>query len=194
MELSPSWEAANYVATQVLPSILWNSKVHYRVHERPSLAPILTQINSIHTTPSYLSKIHLNLSSHLLLGVSTGLFPSGLQTNILYAFLFSKITATCPVHYILLNSIILNILGEEYKLWSSSLCSCLHPPVTSFLFGPNIPLNILLSNTLSLYPFLNVINQVSHPYRTTGKIIVLYNLIFMFLDSWREDKRFWTEW
>jgi hypothetical protein len=28
-----------------------------------------------------------------------------------------------------------------------------------------------------------VTDQVSHPYKTTGKIIVLYILIFVFLDS-----------
>jgi hypothetical protein len=37
-------------------------------------------------------------------------------------------------------------------------------------------------------------DQVSHPYRTTGKIIVLYILTFMYSDSRREDKTFWTEW
>jgi hypothetical protein len=34
----------------------------------------------------------------------------------------------------------------------------------------------------------------SHSYRTTGRIIVLYSLIFMFFDSRREDRRFWTDW
>jgi hypothetical protein len=36
----------------------------------------------------------------------------------------------------------------------------------------NILLNTLFSNTLSLCSSLNARNQVSHPYRTTGKIIV----------------------
>jgi hypothetical protein len=36
-------------------------------------------------------------------------------------------------------------------------------------------------------------DQVSHPYRTTGKIIVLYTLIFVLLDRELEDKRFCTE-
>jgi hypothetical protein len=31
-------------------------------------------------------------------------------------------------------------------------------------------------------------DQVSHPYKTTGKTTIVYNLIFVFLDSNLEDK------
>ena len=119
--------------------------------------------------------------SHLRLGLSDVLFFSGFPTKTLYTSLFSLIRATCLVHPILLDFIIRTILGEEYRSLSSSLYSFLHSTVTSSLLGPNILLNTLFSNTLSLRSSLNMSYQVSHPQKTTEKIIVLYTLIFKFL-------------
>jgi hypothetical protein len=49
---------------------------HYHVHKSPQMIPILSQINPVLTTPSYLSEIHLNI---MLLHV----FPSGFPTSII---------------------------------------------------------------------------------------------------------------
>jgi hypothetical protein len=56
------------------------------------------------------------------------------------------------------------------------------------LFDPNILLSTLFSNTLILCSSLKVRDQVSHPYTTAGKIIVLYILTFTFFDSRRGQK------
>jgi hypothetical protein len=56
-DLSPSWEAANCAATQDLPSILRDPKVHYRVHKSLPLAS-LSWSRSIQFIPSRLTKRH----------------------------------------------------------------------------------------------------------------------------------------
>ena len=68
------------------------------------------------------------------------------------------------------------IFGKEYRSLSSALCNFLNSPVTSSLLGPNTLLNTPFSNTLSLRSSLNFSDQVSHPYRTTGNIIILYRV------------------
>jgi hypothetical protein len=67
----------------------------------------------------------LMLSTNLRLGPHSGLFPSGFPTNVVYAFLFSPISALFLENLIFPRMFILIILGKECKLWSSSLCSFL---------------------------------------------------------------------
>ena len=119
-------------------------------------------VQSIYPHPNSWRSI-LILSTHLHLGLPSGLLPSDFPTKTLYTSLSSPIRATCPAHLILLHFITRTLLGEEYKSFSSSLCNLLHSPVTSSLLGPNILLNALFSNILSYLSSRNINDQVSHP-------------------------------
>ena len=62
MVQSPSWAANWFTASQEIPRISRNPKVHYRTHKRPPPVPILGQPNPVHIPTSHLLEIRLNIS------------------------------------------------------------------------------------------------------------------------------------
>ena len=58
---SPSWEANWFAASQEIPRISRNPKVHYRTHKRPPPVSILGQPNPVHIPTSHLLEIHPNI-------------------------------------------------------------------------------------------------------------------------------------
>ena len=94
----PSWEANWFAASQEIPRISRNPKVHYRTHKSPPSVSILGQPNPVHTPTSHLLEIHPNI-----IHPST---PRSPQWSPPFRFsqqesntpLSSPMRATCPAH------------------------------------------------------------------------------------------------
>ena len=106
MVQSPSWEANWFAASQEIPRISWNPKVHYRTHKRPPPVSILGQLNPVHIPTSHLLEIHPNIN-HPSTPRSPKWSPSlrFSQQDPIHP-LSSPIRATCPANLILLKGVV----------------------------------------------------------------------------------------
>jgi hypothetical protein len=118
------------------------------------------------TTASYLSKIHVILSSHLHLCLSSSLVPCRFPIKIPYASLFSYICARCPAHLVILVLIILIILDESTSYDAS------HDAVLSILLSLHLSLVWTFSSApCSQIPSVYVKNKscpCNRPWRPIG--------------------------
>jgi hypothetical protein len=145
MLLSPSEWVNSFEATQEFYKISWNLKVRYRVNKSPLPVPILSQISPLLIAPSCLPRYILILSNaYMLISLEASVVLSFLPVSYMHSYSHHSCYIPCQFHTTWL------IIGEEYKLLSSSLSSFLQPLVTSSVLGPNILLSTLFSNTLSL--------------------------------------------
>jgi hypothetical protein len=108
--------------------------------QEPATSPHHEPTESTHT-PLLISPRSILLPfSHLLLGLPSGLCPSDFATKTLHTFLSSPNACHMPFPPHLPR---LNLPGDEYKVWSFSLCNFLHSPVTSSLLSKSILLSYL---------------------------------------------------
>lgn len=79
-EQSP-WDANNHLASQEIPHILYNIKVHYMFARTGHWSIVLRPVSSIHTLVPFSSRSTSIFSANLCLGFPNDIFSSGFLTK-----------------------------------------------------------------------------------------------------------------
>jgi len=95
-----SWEIGSRSAGQEIPRLSWNPKFHCRDYESPPLDPLLNRFSSFIPLHSSSLKHFLILSSHLHLGLPTGLFKFFPEKKNKFSILTSLMHPNCSTYLI----------------------------------------------------------------------------------------------
>jgi hypothetical protein len=116
MEQSPSWEANLFLASQEIPRILWEQKVHYRIHTFRPPVPILSQIDPADAPKSHFLKTRLNI---ILLSTPRS---SKWSLSLMFSHQNPVYTSTLPPYVLNAQPISFSILlPEQFRVRSTDL-------------------------------------------------------------------------
>jgi hypothetical protein len=138
------------------------SEVSLLCSQESSIGAYFKALESVSHYTTYLPKTHFSIILHL-------------PIKTLFAFVICPVRTDCIARFIMNHINISNLLLLPFL--SLSL---------RFLYPPPHPFSCFLN----LCSLLRVTHQVSHPYKTTGKILVLYISIFMYSDRKEDAKGF----
>jgi hypothetical protein len=132
-----------------MPKILWNLKVHYRVHWIPPLVPVANKTSPAHIHTTYSSRFILIFILTSARKPHKWSRLRGFSTKMLYVFLISRVL--CVLHAPPTSSSLIR-WPWEYLLKSTnyeatSLCVLLYLPAASYLPSSNV----YCSHTPSIY-------------------------------------------
>ena len=172
MLYSPSSEANISSTRQKIHDILQNYEVHHRTHNSLPTIPLPGQLIQSTSPHPFRQDSFLILSHHLRLR------PQSSTTSILA----DRCHKTQPSHP-------RRFSHPTIQIMKIRIMHSLHPPASFSLPGTNIFLSTPFSNTLIPCSSLTITDQVSYPYKSARKVIVLGILIFTLLDGNRKDKK-----
>jgi hypothetical protein len=150
--------------------------------QAPANSPYPEPTRSTPHTPANFLRFILIPSSHLCLGLLSGLFPSGFPTKALHTSLSSPMRATFSAHLVLLNLICLNDIWGWVQTYEAPHCetSLFSNTAYSIIICRNPFLNL---SSLSITFFLCIItNMSSYRFTLLLCILILKGGLIMFLN------------